>query len=166
MTIRAPAVLAALLPLAACATPAGDYPSLAIRDVERVSGQMQPAPPAYVAPPTPAGVVDRIEGLALQAREADRAFAQETPAARQAVGAAGNAVPGSEAWSRAQVAIAGLEAARSRAMIALADLDRLHVDAALDNAELSRIVAIQGEVAEQVGRQDATIEDLLGELRG
>ena len=41
---------------AACASSPDDYPSLAIRDAERVSGTLQPAEP-YV--PTPAAPVAR-----------------------------------------------------------------------------------------------------------
>lgn len=165
MSVRVPAILVALLPLAACATADGDFPSLAIRDTERVSGEMQPAPPAYVPPPPSATAVDRIEGLALEARDADRAFAQEAAAARSAVAAAGSTRPGSESWARAQVALAGLEASRSRAMIALADLDRLYVDAALDNAELTRIETVRQEVAGQVEVQNAMIDGLLAGLQ-
>lgn len=150
-------VLLAPFVLAACASPASDYPSLAIRDVERVSGQMEAAPPAYAPPPTPPAVGDRLEALAQQADAAHRTFLAESPAARRQVEAARGAERGSEGWARAQVAIAALESARSRAMIALADLDRIYVDAALEQSELSRIEAIQQEISGQVAQQDETI---------
>lgn len=153
------ALLAAML--SACTTPAEDYPSLAIRDAERVTGTMQPAAPApYVPPPTPAAVVDRLGQLAADAAEAHRAFTAEVPAVRTAVAAAQGTEPGGESWARAQVALAGLEAARSRAMIALADLDRLYVDAAIGETELTRIASTRDSVAAQVAEQDAALAAL------
>ncbi len=155
-----------LLPLlAACATPAEDYPSLALRDAERVSGSFEPAPPApYVPPPTPAAVVDRLGQLERDAAAAHQAFQAAAPAARSAVAAAGGAELGSEAWARASVEVAGLESARSKAMIALADLDRLMVDAGTTGGELTRIVAVRDTVIAQVEAEDATIEGLLRTL--
>ena len=50
--------------IAGCAAPAEEYPSLAIRDAERVTGTLEPAAPEpYIPPPPPAGVVDRLAGL-------------------------------------------------------------------------------------------------------
>jgi hypothetical protein len=152
--------------LGACATPSEEYPSLALRPAERVTGTLQPAPPEpYVPPPTPAAVVDRLEQLAGEAASAHQAFLAEAPRARSAVAAARGAQIGAESWSVAQVAVAGLESSRSKAMIALADLDRLYVDAAVGGEELTRISAVRDRVATQVGEQDATIEGLLGDLR-
>ena len=156
-----------LLPLlGACATPAEEYPNLAIRDAERATGTFAPAPSApYVPPPTPAAVVDRLGRLEADAASAHRAFLAEAPAARRAVAAANGAETGSDAWSSASVALAGLENSRSKAMIALADLDRLMVDAATAGGELERIVAVRNTVTAQVDEQNATIEGLLRGLR-
>jgi len=152
--------------LAACATPAEEYPSLAPREAERMTGTFAPAPPApYVAPPTPAAVVDRLDRLAAEAASAHRAFLAEAPAARGAVAAAGGSEVGSDGWARASVALAALEGSRSRAMIALADLDRLMVDAAVTGGELERIVAVRDTVIAQVDEQNAAIEALLRGLR-
>ena len=152
--------------LGACATPSEEYPSLALRPAERVTGTMQPPLPApYVPPPTPAAVVDRLAQLSGEAASAHRAFLAEAPRARTAVAAARGAQVGAESWSVAQVAVAGLESARSRAMIALADLDRLYVDAAVGGEELTRIGAVRDQVSGQVDEQNATIEGLLGQLR-
>ena len=152
--------------LGACATPAEEYPSLALRDAERVAGTLQPAQPApYVPPPTPAPVLDRLEQLAAEAASAHQAFLAEAPQVRGAVAAARGAEPGAESWARAQVALAGLETTRSRAMIALADLDRIYVDAAVDGTELTRIAFTRDRVASQVGEQNAAIEDMLRDLR-
>ena len=156
-----------LLPLlAACATPAEEYPSLDIRPAERASGTFEPvAPTPYVPPATPAAVVDRLGQLAADAASAHQAFLAEAPAARSTIAAASGAEFGSDSWARASVALAGLEGTRSRAMIALADLDRLMVDAAVEGTELERIVAVRNTVTTQVDEQNATIEGLSRSLR-
>ncbi len=152
--------------LAACAASSEEYPSLALRPAERVSGTMEPPVPApYVPPPTPAAVIDRLDQLAGQATSAHQAFLAEAPRARSAVAAARGSGPGADSWAVAQVAVAGLESSRSKAMIALADLDRLYVDAAIGGEELDRIGAVRDRVATQVDEQNATIDRLLGELR-
>lgn len=156
-----------LIPLlAACAAPDGEYPSLALRPAERVSGTLEPAEPApYVPPATPAAVLGRLEQLTADAAGAHRTFLAEAPAVRSKVSAASGAAEGSDAWAEAQVALAGLQAARSKAMIALADLDRLYVDAAVEAAAIERIGAARDTVAAQVDEQNQTIDGLLRSLR-
>jgi hypothetical protein len=152
--------------LGACATASEDYPSLALRPAERVTGTMEPVPPEpYVPPPTPPAVIDRLDRLAGEAASAHQAFLAETPRARSAVAAARGSDAGADSWAVAQVAVAGLESSRSKAMIALADLDRLYVDAAVGGEELERIGAVRDRVATQVDEQNATIDGLLGGLR-
>jgi hypothetical protein len=153
--------------LAACATtPSDEYPSLAIRDAERVAGTLQPVPPEpYVPPQPPPAVLDLLDRLAGDAASAHRSFLAEAPQARGAVAAARGTQPGADSWARAQVAVAGLESSRSKAMIALADLDRLYVDAAVGGEALDRISAARDRVAAQVDEQNATIEALLASLR-
>lgn len=152
-------------PLAACATPSEEYPSLAIRDVERAAA-MPPAPPvAYVPPAPPAATLERVDQLAGEAASAHRTFLAEAPRVRNTVAAARGAEPGAESWSVAQVAVAGLQASRSKAMIALADIDRIYVDAALEGLALERIALARDQVQTQVEEQDATIGTMLGSLR-
>jgi len=152
--------------LGACTMAPDTYPSLAIREVERAAGTMQPAEPAAdVAPAPPAAVLDRLDRLAAEAASAQSAFHTEAPRARAAVAAARGAGPGADSWALAQVAVAGLEASRSRAMIALADIDRIYVDAAVEGTELTRIAATRDRVAAQVDEQNAAIERMLGDLR-
>jgi hypothetical protein len=149
--------------VAACATPEGEYPSLAIRDAERIGGSFEPvASEPYVPPPTSGAVLDRLGELAGEAASAHRAFLAEAPGVRGAVSAARGV--GSEAWARAQVALAGLQASRSRAVIALADIDRIYVDAATEGGETERIAAARDAVANQVEEQNRVIESLIGNL--
>jgi len=166
MRFNRASLLAALgCTLGACATPSEEYPSLAIRDVERAAGTMQPPPEPYVPPPPPAATLDRLDQLAAEAASAHQAFLAEAPRARSAVAAARGAGPGADSWAVAQVAVSGLEASRGKAMIALADLDRLYVDAAVEGEALDRIGATRDRVAAQVDEQNATIEGMLGQLR-
>lgn len=161
--LLAPFCLGTLALLAACAAPQGQYPSLAVRDVERMSGTMEvePAPPP---PAPPASTLAELGALAAQARAAQQAFAALAPTARSTVAAAAGQGPGSENWSRAQIAVAELESRRSQAMIALADLDRLYVAAAAEGLELAHIATVRDEVELLVTQQNALIDSLLGAL--
>lgn len=156
-----PALLAML---AGCGAPASEYPSLAIRDVERVSGTM--LPPETPAPPAPpaATTLSQLDSLAQQARAADAGFREALAPTRRQIAAAQGADPGSNAWSNAQVALANLEAQRSAAMIALADIDRLYVDASLAGQALERLESVRGEMSLLVAEQDAAIAALLAQL--
>ncbi|KLE32322.1 hypothetical protein AAW01_11955 [Aurantiacibacter gangjinensis] len=157
------APLALIAMLGACAAPEGEYPSLAIRDVERLNGTFEPAPPPEPPALTPEAVAD-IDSLLARARAAHAEFTEAVPAARTRAQRASGAARGSEAWSVAQVAIAGLESSRSEAMIALADLDRLYVAAMTDAVAVAPIDAARNEVDAQVVEQNAVIEALLANL--
>jgi hypothetical protein len=151
--------------LTACASASEDYPSLAIRDAERVSGTLTPVAPAVIRPAAPAGVLNRVDQLEAEAASANQAFIAATPAARRSVNAARGQDVGNENWSVAQVAVAGLEAERAKAMTALADLDRLYVDAGVEGTEIDRIAAAREGVVALVEQQNAVLEELVGSLR-
>ena len=51
------------LPLAACAAGSGDYPSLAIRDAERVEGSFETGTPLPDLPPPPSPLELRMLGV-------------------------------------------------------------------------------------------------------
>lgn len=157
--------VAAFALLAACASPEGDYPSLAIRDVERVSGslEVEPAPPP---PAPPAATLASLDELAASALAAHQRFLAAEPDARAVIASAAGAARGTEAWARAQVAIANLEAQRSQTMIALADLDRIYVDAATSALATESISDVRSQIDALVEQQDATIRSLLGRLAG
>lgn len=148
---------------AACVSAPGDYPSLAVRDAERVSGTLQPADP-YVPSPVAPAVLANAGSLVGQARAAHDSYRSKLEPARSAVQAARGAGFGSERWAVASVAIAGLETERSRTMIALADLDRLYVAAATEGAALEELAAAHGQVGAMVADQTATIDQMLAAL--
>jgi len=151
--------------LVACASPSEEYPSLAVRDIERVSGTMavEPAPPMPAPPPATLAALD---DLAATARAAHERFLAAAPQARAITDSAAGAQPGSDSWARAQVAIADLEAQRSQAMIALADLDRIYVAATTSAQDTESISAVRSQVDGLVAQQDAMIRALLATLAG
>ena len=146
--------------LAGCAAPQAEYPSLAVRDVERVSGSMEVQPVAPLPAPD-AATLGSLDGILAQARAAQAEFAALTPAARGVVAAASGQPRGSDSWSRAQIAVAQLESRRSRTMIAMADLDRLYVSAATDGADPAQIAGVRAEVEGIVEHQSDLIDTLL-----
>lgn len=160
----APALLTATL-LAGCAAQ-GDYPSLAIRDAERVTGTIS-APETTYTPPAPApATLAQATDLLAAVRSAHDRFVAAQPAARRTATAARGAGPGSEGWSDAQVAIANLESIRSSAMIAMADLDRLYVDAAVAGEQVESLQSAREAAAALVEQENAVIAELLRLLGG
>ncbi|OYW44182.1 MAG: hypothetical protein B7Z08_10695 [Sphingomonadales bacterium 32-68-7] len=162
--MKRPAMLTAFVLLGACQTAApGDYPSLAVRDAERITGTLAPPPP-YRPPPALPAVIGDLARLGAEVAGAQDAFAVAAPAARNAVEAARGSAAGSESWARAHIAVASLESARSRALVALADLDRLYATAATEGTELTPIASARESAALTVDDQTATITALLGML--
>jgi len=164
---RAPIILsvAAAMALTGCAGPSELYPSLSIRDAERVSGTFEPIEPEpYVPAPIGAEVLRRIGTLRADAVRANDRFQAAAQRTRNTVAAARGVAPGGENWSVAQVALAELESSRSDGMIALAELDQLFVQASLDAAELSEIEEARSQVAALVASQDQTITALHSQL--
>jgi len=146
--------------LAGCvAGPSGDFPSLAVRDAERLAGTLRPVQP-YVAPPPGPATLQQLGALESEAGEAHAAFLAEASRASSIVEAARGADSGSEAWARAEVALASLAAARSRTMVPLADLDGLHVAAAVEGQSLDSIAAARDAAEAQVAAEDAAIARL------
>ena len=171
-----PALALIVLTLAGCAANRSRFPSLERRPAERLYGILQPvAAPAPVAvnaaPANDAGIAARLMALRGQAREAQRAFAEQQAVAARLASAARGAVPGSEAWSVAQVALGGLDSARSKAMIAMADLDRMLIDASLAEAEgntadLALVKAAHSDVQGIVSEEDKAIAAIRNTIAG
>jgi len=158
--------------LAACAA-SSDYPSLAIRQVERVQGSATPVAgspdAAPVLPPASADLTTRLGGLVDLAQKAHAAFAARQGAVERAVSGAGGVT--SDSWSNAQVALAELQAARSPTVTSLAELDQLYVDARAANPEqvspaAAAIGAARDKVANWVTTEDGVIGKLSARLKG
>ena len=164
-------VLFAVL-LSSCAS--GDYPSLARRDAERVSGSAAPVSavpdPAPVITPSTTGLSGRLAALVGQAQEAHRQFIAGRSRAESSVSRASGAAVASESWSLANVALADLESSRSNAMIALAELDAVftadriaHFDTPSSDAEA--IAAARDQVSGWVEEEDRILAALRGRIR-
>jgi hypothetical protein len=155
------------LPLAACAAGSGDYPSLAIRDAERVEGSFETGTPAEPpSPPEPpsADLLGRLSQLQAQATDAHRAFLEAAPGARRAVAAAQGASVTTNSYAEAQIALADLDSHRSRAAVALGDLDLLFADATLAFEVRAPIAETRSEVAALIAEEDAILAELRGSL--
>ncbi|MFN3425312.1 MAG: hypothetical protein ACK40C_11480 [Novosphingobium meiothermophilum] len=158
-----PVVLAALL--AGCAD-RNQFPSLMRRPAEAAYRTTStPRPASNGAASLSADLPARLDGLLAAAREANAQFEQRRSAATAAISAATGAAPGSERWSVASIALAGLETARSRTALPLADLDRLEAEAsnrAVDGSDLDlkAVRAAREQVDALMQRQDAAITAL------
>lgn len=159
--------LAAIL-VAGCSADTTNYPSLAKRPAERITGTSevvpaQPAPPSPPAPPS-AELSARLAQLVSEAEQAHGTFMSRRDDAARLVEGAQSAEVASENWSVAAVALAELEAARSRAMIALADLDALYAAQVVESGEATAIDTARNRVIVLVGQEDAVLADLRGRL--
>ena len=165
-----PPLLAAAiaLTLGGCAADTVNYPSLARRPAERISGTspvvpVNPAPIASPAPPS-AELAARLAQLVDAARAADAQFRAREAKARQLTNSASGAAMASESWSVATIALADLESARSSAMIALADLDALYAATRVSGGEAAAIGAARDQVIRLVGGEDTVLAGLRDRL--
>lgn len=151
--------------LAACAGPTGEYPSLAIRDGERVSGEMAagPAEP-YIPPAPPPATVEEATSLAAEARALHAQFLSDMPGVRNRVANARGSSVGSEAWSDAQVALTILESHYGRMTVMLADIEALYVATSTEGQAIAPLEAERDAVADMVTQEEATIEGLLAQI--
>ncbi len=163
------AILALPLLAAACA-PRSDFPSLARRPAEDAyravpAPKPAPVPPAVVSD----GLPDRLANLLAQANTAHETFQSRQPSATRTINAAAGAGKGTERWSVASVALAGLEAARSMAALPLADLDRMEAEASNravegSDADLKAVRETRMKVDELVQAETQIIDSLRAKL--
>lgn len=161
MTIRRaalPATLGAALLLAGCAKDQELYPSLAIRDQERVTGVANPVAPALLPPAAQAPQASgNLAKYRADAADAHRRLLAAADAARGPVAAAQGAEMGGDAWSAAAVAVGNLEAIRSETMIALAEIDLLYIAAQTEGRETPELVGALSQVNAMVLEEDRLI---------
>lgn len=161
-----PALLAILL--GGCSSTGSDgYPSLAIRDVERVEGTFETAPakPLDVPPvevDLTGGLEARLAALVEQARKAHADFISSQSSAERLAAAASGAAVGSDSWAAAQVALADLDSSRSIAAVALGDLDIIYAATTVQGADTAAVSAARGRVIEMIRAEDSTLERLRG----
>lgn len=152
--------------LAGCAAEKGKYPSLAVRDAERVTGQLTPTqpddPPAV--PTRPANESERIGDSLTIARNAFDKFQAEENAAGSLIQAASDDPASEDKRSRALVAIASLSSLRGQTVQALAQLDQMEAEAASTFAPLEDIQRAQFAITHLLDQQDATLARLASEM--
>ena len=163
-------LLAAVLALLCTGCANGEssrYPSLAIRDVERVKGSAQPVTPdPGPAPPLApsADLAGRLAQLDQQAQTANLAFLGAVSRTEAMVEAAAGSAVASENWSVATAALSQLDALRNPAALALADLDRLYVDSEMELGAVEAISAVRDGVQAQVQAQEATLDRIASRM--
>ncbi len=157
-----PVLFAALL--SACAAPAGDFPSLLPRPIEKIS-LAEPVRPVPVA--TPDAALDaKIATLGRDVAGATRAFDAAVARARPTVQAAKGAAEGSERWLGAQVALAELDVARTAIDTPFGDLERLAIDRAAAGAPpYPSLDAAVAQTTAAATAQRGTIATLSASLR-
>lgn len=159
-----------LLALAACNADRSRFPSLAVRPAERAYGNGQPVIPTASAPLTTqlvagTNLAAKVAALRETARAAHARFTQQQREAVRLAQASRGSAPGTEAWSRAAIALAALTSARSEGMVALADLDRLQIAATEtaamgSNADLAAVTPAHREVEALLRDEDQTVTAL------
>ena len=153
-----------VLLLGACASKPGEYPSLARRPIERVSGTLAPPPPPPALAAVDPAVARQLDSLLDRVRAADAKFHSREARVRQVVGAANGAAKASEAWSLAMIALADLDAARSEAMVALADIDAIYAASRIEGEPASEAKAARDAGSALVAAQDKVIAELQAQL--
>jgi len=161
---RLPASLTLAFLLSACASTPGEYPSLARRPIERVTGTLTPPPPPPAPAPVDPAVANRLDSLLERVRAANAKFQSRESTVRQTVAAAAGAAKASEAWSIAMVALADLDAARSEGMVALADIDAIYAASRIEGEQAAEAKAARDAANALVTAQDKVIAGLQGQL--
>jgi hypothetical protein len=163
--------LAAAVLLPACAA-SSEYPSLAVRPVERVAGTGTPAADTADAipalPPASADLTTRLAGLVDVARRAHNGFQAKQSATERAVNAAGARL--GDGWTSAEVALSDLQTSRSGALTALTELDQLYVDERAAHPEqvsptAATIATARDQVDSWVSAETAVIDRLGARLK-
>jgi len=153
------ASISAITMLTGCAASSGKYPTLEIREAERVSGTF--GVPAAIKPaPLPASDARSLPEIEAAARTAHMKFGQSLPAARSTIDAAHGTDPSSNDWAAAQIALADIESLRSDTAIALAELDLLYAQTTLRFEQREAVGRIQQAVERLIAEEDAALTEL------
>ena len=149
--------------LTGCASASKTYPSIAIRDAERVNGTF--APPVSKEPaPLRQEFARQLDQIRVDAAASHENFLAAAPGARSAVSAGADAELSSNAWATAQIAISDLESLRSITAVALGDLDLMFADATLAFEKRQAVAAARDEVLGYLRVEDSTLAELRSRL--
>ena len=163
--MRTPAITAAFLLLAACAS-ASAPPSLLPRPAEAIDPRVEVVRPTNDRP-VDSGLASRLAELVSEARSADATFQTAVAQAERLAAAAG--APQSDGWVAAQEALSAAIAAREPTARALGDIDalgaaRLQANAGLAPNDLAAIQQAGAEVGAIDERQAQAIKSLQDRL--
>ena len=145
--------------LSACAASDGRYPSLAVRDAERVSGELTPSP-ATQPPVEPVASPQDVADLVSAAYGAQQQFEEARPGAERLARSARGAGAESDTRARALVAVAELTSLRGETALVLARLDALKVEALTTFAPAEAITSGQTSTANLLRQQDEVLDSL------
>ena len=152
-----------LLPLAACATASGDFPSLAPRPIEQRS-DAEPEVVPVTAAPDPA-LDARVAGLVSQVETDAAAFSAAADRVAARLPGARRGGVGSDAWVDAQTAISQLLPSREAISGAQADLEQIALDRAVaGQPPYPALEAARQTVTAAADAQRARYEELVAEL--
>lgn len=121
---------------------------------------MQPPPAEPVLTPLTQPTLDRISQQTADAEAAHKAFLGQVAGTRSIVTAGRGAAVGSDAWARAEAALADVRAARSKTMIPLTELDRMYVDAGTKGEATGRIGTARDHVSSLVADEDKALSEM------
>ncbi|MEY2943096.1 MAG: hypothetical protein RLY97_1110 [Pseudomonadota bacterium] len=150
----------------------GDYPSLARRPIERISGtaQVAPATPPTIIAETPAASADlasKLSALEVKAHISDSQFRSKIALTETTIAAGHGTEIASKAWSNAMTALSDLETTRTDTAKVLIALDVLEI--ANRNARLTadqagsadpRILAVRDEIGGIIADEDKKLKAL------
>lgn len=147
------------LSLTGCASADARYPSLAVRDAERVQGTLEPASSEE---PSVIGIsnLDALTAPHDRAREAHARFTAMESEVRNLIAASSGLGPEDDRRARALAGFAQLTTLRAQTALALSDLDLLEVKAATGFKRTREIRDFQSSIIEMIEQQDAALDSL------
>lgn len=145
--------------LAGCAGADGRYPSLAVRDAERVQGTLTPTnDEPEISSQAPQ--IEAIEAIIGQAQSAHASFsAQKGEVSALVMSARGFSIE-DDRHARALTGLAQLTSLRGQTALALSQLDLMEAKAATGFKRTQDIRALQNAILRMIAEQDATLETL------
>lgn len=149
--------------LAACAGSSDRYPSLSLRDFERVQGQFPTADsqPEQLRPsPLPVAAVEQVSDAIGEARIRHSQFLAQAEKARGVVSAARGSNPDDKRWAMALIEVAELDSRHGVTTGLLADLDALYANASLEFQQREEVAQAQAEIAQMVASEQQAIDEL------
>lgn len=153
--------------LGGCASPDGEFPSLARRPYETDDPISEPENVAQqIATSIPPALAGRIAQLEARHEKAQAAYQKALPATQSVATRSAGAATGSEAWANANVQISRLDYARADSVKVVGEIDALvsaqrEADSESGDPAVAPLMEKQQKaIADDVERQDSEINRL------